>query len=383
MHKCLSCRSDDMEEIAGFRSLARVTSDARPFSPGGELFICLNCALVQKRVSKTWYQEISSIYANYYAYHQANGEEQVILDSRTGQVRRRSDVILDRVQTEISTKESGRWLDIGCGTGVTLKAVSKALPNWVLWGQEMDDRSLTRLRAIPRFQRLITQLPEQITGEYEFVSLIHVLEHFVDPRQLLSDIRPRLSGDGKLLIEVCDLMLNPFDLLIADHLTHFTEKSLTNLASRAGLVVRHITTEWVPKEISAILEFANRGCVDTDCDQENVDNMRAMVQRHVEWLAEVVDTAEAKLSCYSTKGLFGTSIAATWLTGALRDNSIDFYVDEDPSRHGRLYLGKPVLSPSEVPDGAGIFLGLAPHVAMQIANRLGRGRFELILPPDY
>ena len=50
-------------------------------------------------------------------------------------------------------------------------------------------------------------------------------------------------------------------------------------------------------------------------------------------------------------GIFGTSVAATWLASGLGD-AVKFLVDEDPVRDGRLHLGRPIPRPEQVPPTA-------------------------------
>ena len=59
--------------------------------------------------------------------------------------------------------------------------------------------------------------------------------------------------------------------------------------------------------------------------------------------------------CQSVAGLFGTSTAAIWIFGEFKDQ-IKFFVDEDEKRVGNLIEGIPILSLSQVPAGAQIFL---------------------------
>ena len=63
-HRCSACNADRLYEIAGFRHLPRVTSDSKPFRPGGRLFVCEFCGTVQKIVDPLWLAEIGEIYRN-------------------------------------------------------------------------------------------------------------------------------------------------------------------------------------------------------------------------------------------------------------------------------------------------------------------------------
>jgi hypothetical protein len=66
--------------------------------------------------------------------------------------------------------------------------------------------------------------------------------------------------------------------------------------------------------------------------------------------------------------VFGTSIAGVWIASSI-GKKITFFVDEDQARIGRDYFGIPIISPSEVPAGATVFVCLEPELAQTIAAR--------------
>jgi hypothetical protein len=101
----------------------------------------------------------------------------------------------------------------------------------------------------------------------------------------------------------------------------------------------------------------------------------------VDWLRRFVDAARQASATSASFGLFGTSIAATWLCGVLGD-IVSFFVEEDPNRVGRVYLGRPVVIPSEVKPGGVVYLALVPQIASQVAQRLRNTTADLRLPPS-
>src|SRR5207302_748942 len=118
--------------------------------------------------------------------------------------------------------EHGSVLDFGCGNGVALRNFAAARPNWSLYGSELSDRALPNLRQIAGFVELHTCPIEDIPGRYALVTLIHALEHVLDPVDTLSQLRARVDTDGHLFVDVPDCGRNPYDLIVADHLLHFT-----------------------------------------------------------------------------------------------------------------------------------------------------------------
>jgi SAM-dependent methyltransferase len=207
---------------------------------------------------------------------------------------------------------------------------------------------------------------EAVPGAFDVITMIHVLEHIVDPVAVLATLRGKLAPGGLLLIEVPHHPANPFELLIADHRSHFTSDSLTRALVAAGYEIVSVATDWIPKELSVVARPANAAItmpppVDASAARERISDSLA-------WLRRTADRLRER-GTVGSLGLFGTSIAGTWLAAEAGD-AIAFFVDEDPNRVGRTYLGRPVYAPANVPAGTRVFVGLPPAVAAGICSRL-------------
>jgi SAM-dependent methyltransferase len=372
---CDGCGAAAVRQLASFAALPRVSSDCRPIAEGGALACCERCGLVQKPVTAAFLAEIAAIYSAYDVYYQGGGAEQMVFDAFHGGARRRSEVLTERIRAAVALPASGRVLDIGCGNGVFLRSLGAGLPDWDLFGLELDDRNLPALARIPRFAGLVGDDLYAVRGQYGLVTMLHALEHLTEPLRALESLRRCVPADGLLFIQVPNLAANPFDLIIADHASHFTPCSLEGLLLRAGWDVLLLETGWVPKEISVLVRPA-LGSAGTPTQPVDAPGLAA---HHLGWLAATLGAAHGAAG-QQPFGIFGTSIAGTWLAGALGDR-IGFHVDEDTSRIGRQFFGKPVVAPGAEPDGATVFLGLAPAVAAALATRLARPRLRLVRPP--
>lgn len=372
---CRGCGAAGLGAIEGFAALPRVSSDCRPFAAGGALARCTACGLVQKPDTPAFRADAAAIYAAYDIYHQGGGAEQRAFDGRQGGAPRRSELLAERVQAAAGLPARGRALDLGCGNGAFLRAFGGRFPGWQLFGLELDDRTLPALRRIPGFAGLLQGEVRSLSGEYEFVSLLHVLEHLADPLDSLVALRRRVPADGVLFIEVPNLAANPFDLLVADHASHFTPTTLDGLLRRAGWTATRLETGWVTKEISMLARPAAALAATDGQDAPG------LADAGLAWLAATLAAARAAAR-RKPFGVFGTAIAGAWLAGAL-DGAIDFFVDEDASRIGRSFGGRPVLAPGAEPPGATVFLGLVPAVAGALAPRLARPGLHLVHPPAF
>jgi 2-polyprenyl-3-methyl-5-hydroxy-6-metoxy-1,4-benzoquinol methylase len=378
VYRCVSCGSSPLREIRRFESLPRVTSDSKPFPAGGRLFACERCGLTQKAPDARWLREIDAIYRDYEMYHHSAGNDQPVFDPLSGRPRGRCEILAQRLLESGRLAPSGTVLDVGAGTGSMLAAFSAACPDWRLFALDLDDRKAAALKAIPRFERLFTVPPERLSERFDLLTLIHSLEHFPEPVAMLRTLRERIAPGGGLFVEVVNLEKSPFDLVIADHLCHFTPGTLVRMMAAGGYSTDAVSTEWVGKEIS-LLARTDTGAAPLRGGDAAQDTL-ARIERHVAWLEAMLADARER-SRGREFGIFGTSVAATWLAGGLGD-AVNFFVDEDPGRRGREHMGRPIVSPGEAPRGSLAYLAFAPETAAAIVKRIGGGAVALAVPPD-
>lgn len=377
---CAVCRSTGrLRSLPAFAALPRVTSDCKPWPAGGELSVCECCGTIQKPPTGRWYEEIGRIYDAYEIYHLSEGAEQVIFGP-DGSAAPRSRALVSHVMGHCRLPAAGRLLDIGCGNGAALASFGRALPGWRLCGHELSDRALPALRRIPGFEALHNGPVSEIPGPFDLVSAIHSLEHMPDPGLLLDEARGLLAEGGTLFVEVPDIETSPFDLLVADHRTHFSRATLQHLAGRAGIVVEELDNRILPKEIS-LLGRPGSGNQSGAMEPADPDEGIRIAETTLAWLGSVLAAAEAAAATSTPFGVFGSSVSGIWLYGALRDR-IAFFVDEDATRVGRRFDGRPILSPDQAPAGATVFLPFAAATAARIAERLSAIPVRFALPPD-
>jgi SAM-dependent methyltransferase len=350
---------------------AQITSDCRPWSGPGQHGVCESCGALQRAVDDGWRKQAEAIYAGYAVYAQADGLEQAVFDG-AGAAQRRSERLLDRLAGGRALPADGTLLDVGCGNGSLLRAASARLPAWRLSGLEQDRRDLATLERIPGFARLFTGDLDALPSGFDLVTLIHVLEHVPAPRAFVQAVARRLGVGGLLLVEVPDVDANPFDLLIADHATHFSAPVLRRLLAGAGFEVLECRTDWVPREISLVARHGEGVPGDGDMHEGTREEAWALGRRHLAWLRALVKAAREGPD---RVGVFGTSIGGTWLATELGDR-VAFFVDEDPARIGRVHQGHPIRAPED-PDVVGpVWVPLPPAIARTVARRLVREGVE-------
>jgi SAM-dependent methyltransferase len=379
-HSCQICGQYGLREFPRFRDLARVTSDSRPWSAGGRIAVCSECSAVQKLIEPAWLGEIGHIYKSYAIYNQAGGKEQPIFAGNGTPPRPRSRSLIKYLESKARLETRADVLDFGCGTGAALRTYSEFHSEWTLYGAELSTKSIALLKAIPGFTELFTCAPKDIPLRFDLITLIHALEHVLDPVGILEQLSTRLQGEGILFVQVPDGGKNPYDLVIADHLLHFTLETLRLASDRAGIEIIELTDGVLPKELSLVGRQGARvtSAVDFPDSKPAVER----VGSQIDWLCAQIASAIEICDSNPRFGIFGTSISATWLAGVIGDR-VSFFVDEDPDRAGRQHMGREVFSPDRISDNSDIFVPLIPDVAASVVARLSRPTVRFHAPPRF
>lgn len=364
---CHHCSSGTVEVVPGFETFRRVTSDCKPWERGGALAACVRCGLVQKIADAAWQEEVARIYAGYTIYHQSGGQEQAVFDL-DGRSASRSSRLLDHLLEVLQLPSTGRLLDVGCGNGVFLREFNRIRPGWALAGVEVSDQYRSVVERIGGVEAFHVSPLEDIPGRFELITLIHVLEHMPGPGGVLASLAGRLTDDGLVLIQTPNFLHDPFDLLIADHCSHFSIDTLVAAVEGAGYDVLVAAADWVPKQLTVLARRARAS--DRPRRGPSVWTSVSQATAGLHWLRGVAEAAR-RLSNAGNFGLFGTSIAATWLFAEL-DGEVDFFADEDPDRVGRRHLARRVCHPRDVSPEADLFIALPTAMADAVKRRLSR-----------
>jgi SAM-dependent methyltransferase len=374
---CHVCRASKFEPRSGFEGLPRVSSDCRPWAAGGTLALCESCGLLQKVVDASFAGDAAAIYGSYQLYHQTQGQtEQVIFDQQTGLGKPRSELVLASLLGQLGLPERGRMLDMGCGTGPTLRAFSRLVEGWSLYGYDPHLPDRDRVANIPGVRGIFEGTPDSIEERFDLVTAVHVLEHVPDPLTFLKHMARCLARDGKVLVQIPYFPDSPFDLVIADHCSHFTLGYMGELCRRAGLVPLLLSADQLPKEITLVARLG-RSDASTPAPPAATG---AAADAGLSWLRALAQ--QARDTKASSLGVFGTSIGGNWLLGILGDR-VQFFVDEDPGRARSTYRDRPVLHPHAVPRGSTVLAPLPPALATRIRARLSPQTYDFVLPPAY
>jgi cyclopropane fatty-acyl-phospholipid synthase-like methyltransferase len=158
-----------------------------------------------------------------------------------------------------------RLLDIGCDTGVFLRAAREEF-GVVPIGIDVSARAVEAARQgdIEAYQTLLEEAPDRLSA-FPLVTAIDVIEHVPDPGAFLREVRSRLAPGGVLYVETPNIRSAVYSLGRAlshvmdssssgviqrlfppQHVQYFTTHSLSRLAKDSGLEVVQVGTRVLP-----------------------------------------------------------------------------------------------------------------------------------------
>ena len=354
-NKCHSCACQSVGPR--YQSdLKLVTSDCKNSKLKLDIFQCLQCGLVQKQIDEFFHNESRRIYDEYEAYHQAGGKDQKIYQSNNHGDR--SQLIYQSLKNFIFS-DRGNLLEIGCGNGNFLRNFQESNKYWNLWGSELNDSNKELINDLPNTIFYSGDLAE-LNKKFDFIVMIHVLEHIINPREFINNLKSKLKKDGKIFIQVPNLEESFFDILIADHCSHFTFDSIKRIFEEEGYEILN-SEEIINKEISLLVQLSDNN------HEKKTKPTFFEIGKRISWLEKFKDITKSN----SQKTIiFGSSISATWIACEL-DNNFEFYVDEDENRINKVHNSKNIKSLESLKEGDTLILPFPGKTSSKLIEKLG------------
>jgi len=145
-------------------------------------------------------------------------------------------------------KDSTNLLEIGCGEGLFLDQARNS--GYQVSGIEPNEKASRYARDILGINVTPATLAESEIehDSIDIVVMLHVLEHLLDPRKEISEIRNILKKNGLLVLELPNIGSLPYKLLrkkwrqfsIPDHYWFFSKKTITILLEKQGFKIIQI-----------------------------------------------------------------------------------------------------------------------------------------------
>jgi SAM-dependent methyltransferase len=358
---CAVCDSRVLINLGkiGIRNYS-VTSDTQICSCAPDIYLCNNCNLLQKIYRADELAIILKQYAEYTPHHLSGGREQLAFPDNAIPLPRTA-LALQHVKPFVPL--TGKLLDFGTGNGALLRSAVTIFPDWTFDTFDIKNSLEEDVLSLTQFNRFFSGDIDTLPFEnYELITLWHVLEHINSPVETLQRLGRCLATNGYILLQVPDIKRNPFDLAVIDHTLHFNNNNLDKTIKAAGFDIVVDGEDWFHNGLTLLIRPAGEMVQSVPWFQET------KMANYVGWLKETCSCFE-RISEKGHYAIFGTGMASIWISSQLPGKALCF-IDEDPSKHGKLFQGIPIVGPDRIPLDSDVLLPFLPETGERIINKL-------------
>lgn len=379
--KCFICSSDSVEQV--FKKLTHsVTSDSVMIQKEVSNVICTNCGNVFNESGAR--NDVGIFYSDSYKLMSESPEAESKFYSQDMGISH-SDWRLNVLLDVLELSENGNVLDIGCGKGNFLLAFSQKFSKWYLSGVEASRNAL----SFAKKKLLNADLREGLftnglfDKKFDLIVALDVFEHLEEPVEFLNTIVPNLKDDGYLFLDVPNFKLNPADLFVFDHLTHFTKETLYNLLSSNGL------------EVISVKENSDRMPLFMICkkssNKKQIRNnylmIKNLVSDHIRFNESVLNTYCKADNEYDNVSVFGLGVMI-WV--GIQNNNISkekiiSFFDENEFLIGQKKSGIEIRNLVNITQykNLPLIFSLSPCYIENVIRKISKFNIRYIAPEDY
>ncbi len=266
-------------------------------------------------------------------------------------------------------------LDVGCSSGVLLHALREA---GVARVQGIDPAADAPLAARALFDVPVVQAQAQTYGDYQshdLVCLMAVLEHLLEPRELLNVIGPQLKPGARVLIEIPDAgafdrpgddrPIEPFGEFSNEHINFFSIGDINFLAKSVGLEVERWQTVRIAYGAPGLFALLRKDCAGAAAPPADVTSTPSRsisgeaVANYVARSLAALDDVERRLrvACREPVLIYGAGSHTVRLMAqspVLGGAKVLAVFDRNPHLQGHSIGGVTILRPEQIHEFAGV-----------------------------
>ena len=375
---CRVCRNELGDSIYA-SSAPAITSLATTLDAPTTVYVCSACGHCQS----VDLPSLEAFYDTDYKISLASDDHDQVYEVRDGKSVFRTDRQAEVAIDLVGMHPAAKILDYGAAKATTLR---KIIAQWPNASPHVFDVSEDYRRYwsswLPNEACATYKLPSSWHGLFDVVTAHYVIEHVSSPIAALADLRGLLAPGGKLFFSVPDWTQNTGDLLVVDHVNHFSDTSVRTAAWSAGLEVDVLASNQLPGAFAVVCSPSKSPSAPPAGQVTGeVGHARAACS----FWADAISTLDN--SCSSRRdrptAIFGVGFYGSLVYSRVgKKVPVSCFLDNNPHSWSLRHFGLPVRPPAEIPDDVRtVFVGLNPSKARAIVAQtpaLNRADIELV-----
>jgi SAM-dependent methyltransferase len=360
MDACRICQNPLGDPVYESPQLVSITSLCQVLEGRTRVWHCPVCGHTQTEPLPA----LDRFYAEDYHILTASEQDDQLYALRDGQKIFRTEHQAATLLEKLRVPTSAKVLDYGCGKAATLKALCKVQSGVQPFVFDVGEQYRSFWDAfVPSANQAVDETPDPWKQSFDLVTSFYALEHVADPRSMLATIHDLLREGGSFYFLVPNVFANTADLVVADHVNHFSAQSLRRLLADAGFVVEDIDAA---AHESAWVVVARKGQPEAkeSLDAPLIDEV-AKIADYWHEFGDCVRDFES--SHPGSAAIYGSGFYGTFIHTCLAEaRRIECFLDQNPHRQKQRLLNLPILAPEALSGGVeNLYVGLNPRIARE------------------
>lgn len=372
MQWCNVCGTSLGAPIFAGEEAASITTMNALIAGQTAVHLCTVCGHLQTRALP----DLERYYAEEYSINADGVDDDQLYEIRDGREIYRSEHQATILMQKLDLTRPLKVLDYGCAKGATLRRVVESCPGVQPYLFDVTERYLEFWKKFPGDPRFAAHHVDPAwAGTLDVVLSFYALEHIPNLTAALEDFRNLLRPGGTLYFIVPNVYRNAADFIVADHVNHFSERSLQTMLHRAGFgqVEIDVDAHAAAFVVTCRKEDLAQGAGPAALAEISHDEIAALVDF---WGAAKsrIQAAEAALPEGSSVAIYGAGIYGNFIRTCLkRPDRVVAFMDQNRFLHGRVVNGLRVQPPAAmIGVVSAIFVGLNPRIARRAMDELSQ-----------
>lgn len=374
---CNLCSKPFGDKIYDSGSARSLTSLCTTYAGATQVYFCHGCGHVQSL-------EIDNIAGYYdcdYDILVTSEEEDQIYEVINGRNVYRTEHQVETLLNKVTFPQNAMILDYGCAKSSTMRALTSkdiAVRPYLF---DVSDRYIPFWnKFLPEDRWAIYSMPNEWEGKFDAVTSFFSLEHMARPQDALQQVFRVLMPSGIFYGIIPNVFTNTADMIVVDHINHFTEVSLRYLLRNQGFDVVEID------EIShkgALVFVARKSAAQSVRDVLPAANEVNAAYEGARKIGEYWKNAGSGVRAFEPAiagekqvAIYGAGFYGTFIYSSMaHSEKVAFIVDQNPFLQGRESNGIPIVSPVNLPKNIStVLVGLNPAHAKRLISDIAEFR---------
>lgn len=373
--KCCACQAGSCDLVYHYPAPA-ITSLSTILDVDTRVYICESCGHMQSADLP----DVQKFYDTEYQISLTSEDADQLYDVVDGKPVYRTQYQAGLVLSFVNLPEGGAVLDYGAAKARSLYHLLERRPDISPYVFDVSEDYRSHWNWVAQSNQATYSVPEAWNRRFDLITAHFVLEHVRDPVSVFKDVSRLMVPNGRFFFTVPDVVGNPADMIVVDHLNHFTETSLQAALEKAGMKMESIDATCLRGAYIIVASLKDEREQTVLPSKRDVSTQLAKLKACVtSWrLAERLIAEAREKSVGKKAAIYGAGVYGTFIFSRLHSGEgVICFLDRNPHVYGRDHLGIPILSPDELLDDVNVlYVALNPAIARDVMKSLGFDKRE-------